>query len=354
MQVALLPGDGIGLEIVPQAVKVLQALERPGLKFTFVEAPVGGTAIELAGTPLPDETVSIVRASDAILFGAVGDPKYDLLPHDRKPGFALRKLRKDFGLFCNLRPVKLLDALKDASSLKPEIVAGLDMLIVRELNGDIYYGTPRGVTGEKGNRTGTNTMVYTEAQIERISHAAFRAAQARRRKVCSIDKSNVLETMGLWRQVVTSVGREYPDVELTHMLVDSAAMMLVRHPTRFDVMLTPNLFGDILSDQASMLTGSIGMLPSASMGEGHFGLYEPIHGSAPDLAGKNAANPIATILSAAMMLRYSFELPKEADRLEAAVLRSLDEGLRTADIAHAGETVSGTNQAGDSIVASLR
>jgi 3-isopropylmalate dehydrogenase len=354
MQIAVLPGDGIGLEIVPQAVKVLKALERPGLKFAFAEAPVGGTAIDLFGTPLPDETLATIRASEAILFGAVGDPKYDHLSQDKKPGFALRKLRKDFNLFSNLRPVRLLDALKDASSLKPEIVAGLDLLIVRELNGDIYYGTPRGVSVENGERVGTNTMRYTESQIARISHVAFQAAGARRRKVCSIDKSNVLEAMGLWREVVTEVGAQYPDIELTHMLVDSAAMMLVRDPCRFDVMLTPNLFGDILSDQASMLTGSIGLLPSASLGEGKFGLYEPIHGSAPDLAGKNMANPIATILSAAMMLRYSFDLPAEADRIEAAVLRALSNGLRTGDIAQKGDTVSRTTEVGDIIVDALQ
>lgn len=353
MQIAVLPGDGIGLEIVPQAVKVLKALERPGLKFGFTEAAVGGTAIDQFGNPLPEETLAVVRGSDAILFGAVGDPKFDHLPQDKKPGFALRKMRQEFGLFSNLRPVKLFDVLKDASSLKPEIVAGLDLLIVRELNGDIYYGTPRGITVENGERVGTNTMRYTESQIERIAHVAFQAARARRGKVCSIDKSNVLETMGLWREVVTAVGKQYPDIALSHQLVDSAAMMLVRNPTQFDVMLTPNLFGDILSDQASMLTGSIGLLPSASMGEGTFGLYEPIHGSAPDLAGKNMANPIATILSAAMMLRHSFDLPAEADRVEAAVLRALTDGLRTGDIAQKGDSVSGTRETGDIIVNAL-
>lgn len=354
MQIAVLAGDGIGNEIVPEAIKVLKAIERPGLTFEFRHAVMGGAAIDLHGVPLPDETVAVARGCEAILFGAVGDPKYDSQPHERKPGFALRKLRKDFGLFSNLRPVKLLAALSGASTLKPEVVTGLDLLIIRELNGDIYYGTPRGVTGDKGQRVGTNTMVYTEQQIERISHVAFIAARSRRGQVCSIDKSNVLETMGLWREVVTDVGQKYPDVELTHMLVDSAAMMLVRDPKRFDVMLTPNLFGDILSDQASMLTGSIGLLPSASMGEGRFGLYEPIHGSAPDLAGKNLANPIATILSAAMMLRHTFELPNEADRIEAAVLRALDDGLRTADIAQHGEAVSGTAEAGDQVVNALR
>jgi 3-isopropylmalate dehydrogenase len=354
MKIAVLPGDGIGLEIVPQAVKVLKALERPGLAFEFSEAPVGGTAIDLAGKPLPDETLAVVNSAAAVLFGAVGDPKFDALPQGEKPGFALRKLRKEFGLFSNLRPVRLLPALASASTLKPEVVAGLDLLIVRELNGDIYYGTPRGIDMRDGERVGTNTMQYTESQIARIAHVAFAAARGRRGKVCSIDKSNVLETMGLWREVVTEVGKDYPDVALTHMLVDSAAMQLVRNPLQFDVMLTPNLFGDILSDQASMLTGSIGLLPSASLGEGGFGLYEPIHGSAPDLAGRNLANPIATILSAAMLLRHSFDLITEAERIEAAVLLALNEGLRTADIAGPGETVTGTAEAGDRIVAALR
>lgn len=354
MRIAVMPGDGIGAEIVPQAVKVLEALKRPGLSFEFEEVPVGGEAIELSGEPLPRDTLRAAEAADAILFGAVGAPKYDHLPNAQKPGFALRSLRKHFGLYSNLRPVRLVEALIDASTLKPDVVRGLDLLIIRELNGDIYYGVPRGISTSDGQRIGVNTMHYTEAQIERIAHDAFSIARGRGRKVCSIDKSNVLETMQLWREVVTEVGRSYPDVALTHMLVDSAAMMLVRDPKRFDVILTPNLFGDILSDQASMLTGSIGLLPSASLGQGSFGLYEPIHGSAPDIAGLNIANPIATILSSAMMLRYSLDLPMEADRVEAAVLSAVNDGLRTSDIARPGELVSGTVEAGEIIIDALR
>jgi 3-isopropylmalate dehydrogenase len=353
MKIAVLAGDGIGPEIVPEAVKVLKALERPGLCFDFEEAPVGGVAIDLAGDPLPPETIAVIDRSDAVLFGAVGTPKYDHLPQDRKPGAGLRRLRKDRQLFANFRPVKLMEALIDASSLKPDVIAGLDILIIRELNGDVYYGTPRGLVEENGERVGINTMRYSASEIERIAHVAFDAARKRDRRLCSVDKSNVLETMGLWRSVVTEVGKAYPDVTLTHQLVDSAAMILVRDPKSFDVMLTPNLFGDILSDQASMLTGSIGLLPSASLGAGRFGLYEPIHGSAPDIAGRNVANPIATILSAAMMLRYSLDLPAEADRIEAAVQSALVDGLRTADLAGPGEAVSSTRETGDAVVAKL-
>ena len=353
MRIAVLPGDGIGLEIIPQAIKVLRALERPGLTFEFVEAPVGGTAIKSHGTPLPEDTLRIAGDADAVLFGAVGDPAYDHLPQHEKPGSAIRMLRKTFGLYANLRPVRLIPALAGASSLKPEIIAGLDILIVRELNGDIYYGTPRGVGVHEGERYGINTMHYTAGQIERISHVAFRAARERSGKVCSVDKSNVLETMGLWREVVTEVGREYPDVALSHMLVDSAAMQLVRDPCQFDVLLTPNLFGDILSDQASMLTGSIGLLASGSLGERSFGLYEPIHGSAPDIAGRDMANPIAAILSAAMLLRHSLALPDEAERIEAAVVRALNSGLRTADLARGAETPLGTDAAGTAILEAL-
>jgi 3-isopropylmalate dehydrogenase len=353
MKIAVLAGDGIGPEIVPEAVKVLKALERPGLCFDFEEAPVGGVAIDLAGDPLPPETIAVIDRSDAVLFGAVGTPKYDHLPQDRKPGAGLRRLRKDRQLFANFRPVKLMEALIDASSLKPDVIAGLDILIIRELNGDVYYGTPRGLVEENGERVGINTMRYSASEIERIAHVAFDAARKRDRRLCSVDKSNVLETMGLWRSVVTEVGKAYPDVTLTHQLVDSAAMILVRDPKSFDVMLTPNLFGDILSDQASMLTGSIGLLPSASLGAGRFGLYEPIHGSAPDIAGRNVANPIATILSAAMMLRYSLDLPAEADRIEAAVQAALADGLRTRDLAGRGEAASSTTDAGDAVVARL-
>lgn len=353
MQIAVLAGDGIGAEVVPEAIKVLKAIERPGLSFAFEPGLVGGAAIAATGTPLPSETMAMVRSSRAVLLGAVGDPRYDHLPHDKKPGVALRRLRIELGLFSNLRPVRLVDALTNASPLKPEFISGLDLLIIRELNGDVYYGTPRGISVENGERVGVNTMRYTESQIARIAHVAFKAARERRRRVCSIDKSNVLETMRLWRDVVSEIAREYPDVELTHMLVDSAAMMLVRQPLRFDVLLTPNMFGDILSDQAAMLTGSIGLLPSASLGNDGLGLYEPVHGSAPDLAGKNVANPIAAILSAALMLRHTLDLPEEADRIEAAVRRALSDGLRTADIAVAGDVVSGTREAGDAIVAAL-
>jgi len=353
MHIAVLAGDGIGAEVVPEAIKVLRAIERPGLKFGFEPGLIGGAAIAEVGDPLPAESLAMARSADAILLGAVGDPRYDSWPHDKKPGVALRRIRIELELYSNLRPVKLLDTLAASSPLKPEVIAGLDLLIVRELNGDVYYGKPRGISLENGERVGTNTMRYSESQIVRIAHVAFAAARMRRSRVCSVDKSNVLETMRLWREVVSEVASSYPDVELTHMLVDTAAMMLVRQPLRFDVILAPNMFGDILSDQASMLTGSIGLLPSASLGSGRRGLYEPVHGSAPDLAGQNVANPIATILSAAMMLRHSLDLPTEADRIEDAVRKALADGLRTADIAAPGEIVSGTREAGDAVVAAL-
>ena len=354
MKIAVLAGDGIGPEIVPQALKVLRALDPDGTRFTFAEAPVGGAGLEAAGDPLPRATLDIVLASDAVLFGAVGAPQYDRNPHAMKPGAALRRLRKELGLFANFRPVKLFPELIHASTLKPEVIEGLDMLIVRELNSDIYYGTPRGpVETTSGGRASINTMYYAADEIERIAHVAFQAARGRRRKVCSIDKANVLETMALWREVVTEVGRAYPDVELTHQLVDSAAMSLVRNPLQFDVLLAGNLFGDILSDEASMLTGSIGLLPSASLGDGGRGLYEPIHGSAPDIAGRDIANPIATILSAAMMLRHSFGLEAEAARVEQAVRDVLAAGLATSDLALPGARILGTNAMGDAVVAAL-
>ncbi len=354
MKIAILAGDGIGPEIMPQAVKVLRALPSLGNELDLEEAPIGGAALDAEGDPLPPRTLDLARRADAILFGAVGAPRYDHLPPEKKPGYGLRRMRKELDLFANFRPARMFPELASASTLKPEVVADLDLLILRELTGDLYYGTPRGRTSnEPGHRAAVNTMRYTEQEIARIAHVAFRAARLRRRKVCSVDKANVLETMMLWREVVTEVGREYPDVELTHMYVDAAAMMLVRAPRSFDVMVCPNLFGDILSDQASMLTGSIGLLPSASLGAGKSGLYEPIHGSAPDIAGQDVANPIAAILSAAMMLRHSLDRPAEADRVEGAVRRVLQAGLRTADIAEKGCQLVGTQAMGEAIAAAL-
>jgi 3-isopropylmalate dehydrogenase len=354
MKIAILAGDGIGPEIMPEAVKVLRALPGIGNQLDLEEAPIGGAALEIEGDPLPPQTLDLARRADAILFGAVGAPRYDSLPPEKKPGYGLRRMRKELDLFANFRPARLFPELAAASTLKPEVVAGLDLLILRELTGDVYYGTPRGrVVDSAGGREAVNTMRYTEREIARIAHVAFRAARGRRRQVCSVDKANVLETMVLWREVVTEVARDYPDVELTHMYVDAAAMMLVREPRRFDVMVCPNLFGDILSDQASMLTGSIGLLPSASLGEGSRGLYEPIHGSAPDIAGRDAANPIAVILSAAMMLRHSLDRPEAAGQVEAAVRKVLRAGLRTADIAEPGCRVVGTRAMGDAIAAAL-
>lgn len=354
MRVAVLPGDGIGQEILPEAVKALQAAT-PGLAVQVTAGEIGWTAVQRTGQALPEATRTLVEASDAILFGAVGGPEYDAWKTAKGQRSALLTLREELKLFANYRPVQLFPELENASTLKPEVIRGLDLLIVRELNGDIYFGAPRGVVAaEAGAREAVNTMRYTEAQIRQVAHAAFRAARSRRRKICSVDKANVLETMALWRAVVTEVGRDYPDVELTHLLVDAAAMSLVRHPTRFDVILTGNMFGDILSDEAAMLTGSLGMIPSASLGHGGKGLYEPIHGSAPDIAGRNIANPIAAILSAALMLRLGFGLEAEARRIEAGVRRALARGLRTADIAEPGTTPVGTSQMGDAIAAAIR
>jgi 3-isopropylmalate dehydrogenase len=351
-KIAVLAGDGVGPEIMPQAIKVLRAIG--GDMFVFEKGAVGGAGLEAADDPLPPATLDIVLRSDAILFGAAGLPKYDHLPHDRKPGFALRRLRKELGLFANFRPVKLFPELIDASTLKPEVIDGLDILIVRELNSDIYYGTPRGaVETPTGERASINTMRYTESEIARIAHVAFQAARTRKRKLCSIDKANVLEVSGLWREVVTEVGREYPDVALSHQLVDSAAMSLIRNPLQFDVIVAGNLFGDILSDQASMLTGSIGLLPSSSLGDNNKGMYEPIHGSAPDIAGKDIVNPIAMILSAAMMLRDSFGMEAEAARIENAVRSVLAAGIATPDLALPGARIVGTREMGDAIVAAL-
>ena len=354
MRVAVLPGDGIGPEIVAQA---LRALKKVDPRLEFQEMPVGGAAYAAQGDPLPEKTLSLAKQADAVLFGAVGDPKYDSLPRAKRPEQAILGLRKGLGLFANLRPATVHPELAAASSLRAELVSGLDVLIVRELTGDIYFGQPKGIrerTGSKGGeREGFDTMVYSESEIRRIARVGFDAARKRARRLCSVDKANVLETSQLWREVVTQEAKSFPDVELTHMYVDNCAMQLVRNPKQFDVIVTGNMFGDILSDEASMLTGSIGMLPSASLDERGKGLYEPIHGTAPDIAGKGVANPLATILSAAMMLRYSLKNEDGARRIEAAVTKVLREGLRTADIHTAGTRKVGTAQMGDAVVANL-
>ncbi len=355
MKIAVLPGDGVGTEVIAEALKVLAALRREGLAFEMEQASVGGAAYDTSGDPLPDATLELAKKADAILFGAVGDPRYDALPREKRPEQAILRLRKELGLFANLRPASVFPELADASTLKPEVVAGLDILIVRELTGDIYFGQPRGIRKvEGGMREGFDTMRYTDEEIRRIAHAGFRAARKRKRKLCSVDKANVLETSQLWREVVSVVGEEYAEVELVHMYVDNAAMQLLKNPGQFDVIVTGNMFGDILSDEASMLTGSIGMLPSASLDEKGKGLYEPIHGSAPDIAGKNLANPLAAILSAAMMLRYSFDQDRVAVRVEGAVKKVLAQGYRTADIFRQGTRRVGTREMGDAVVAELR
>ncbi len=353
-RILVLPGDGIGPEIVAEAVKILHALQRDhGLDVTLEEGLLGGCAVDATGEPYPARTQAQARAADAILLGAVGGPRYDSLPRPQRPERGLLAIRKDLKLFANLRPAVVFPQLAAASSLKPEVVAGLDILIVRELTGDVYFGEPRGIETRDGERVGINTMIYSESEIRRIAHVAFQAAQKRQGRLCSVDKMNVLETTQLWRDVVCEVAAEYPDVALSHMLVDNAAMQLVRNPKQFDVMVTGNLFGDILSDEASMLTGSIGMLPSASLDADGKGLYEPIHGSAPDIVGRGVANPLATILSLGMMLRYSLGRTDLAERVEAAVSRVLDQGLRTADIARPGEATVGTVAMGDAVVAAL-
>jgi len=354
-RIAVLPGDGIGPEIVEQAVRVLRALD---LDLELTEAPVGGAAYAAHGHPLPESTLALARQSDAVLFGAVGDWKYDHLERALRPEQAVLGLRKALRLFANLRPAILYPELANASSLKPEVVAGLDILIVRELTGDIYFGQPRGVRTLEdgpfaGERQGYDTMHYAESEIRRIAHVAFQAAAGRQGRLCSVDKANVLETSQFWRDIMIDVAREYPKVELSHMYVDNAAMQLVREPKAFDVVVTGNLFGDILSDEAAMLTGSIGMLPSASLNASRQGLYEPSHGSAPDIAGQNVANPLATILSAAMMLRYSLDAAPAADRIEAAVQAVLAQGLRTADIHEAGTTRVSTIEMGDAVLKAL-
>ncbi len=353
MKIAILPGDGIGPEIMAEAVKVIDVLRRDGMKIETESALVGGAAYDAHGHPLPPATLTLARQADAVLFGSVGGPQYDALPREHRPEKAILGLRKECDFFANLRPATVFPELADASSLKAEIVAGLDLMIIRELTGDIYFGEPRSITGEKGSRVGINTMHYTEAQIRRILHVGFKTARQRSKRLCSIDKMNVLEAMQLWRDIAIEIAPEYPDVELTHMLVDNAAMQLVRNPKHFDVMVCGNMFGDILSDEASMLTGSIGMLPSASLDAAGKGLYEPIHGSAPDIAGKGVANPLAQILSLAMMMRYTFNLPDVAMRIESAVRKTLASGLRTGDIARKGEAACGTKAMGDAVMANL-
>ena len=353
-KIAVLPGDGIGVEIVAEAVKVLEHLKNDGLDLELTEAPIGGAGYDAAGKPLPDETLALVKEADSILLGAVGGPQYEALPRELRPERGLLGLRSELGLFANLRPAILYPQLADASSLKPEVVAGLDIMIVRELTGGIYFGEPRGIrTKDNGEREGYNTLVYSESEVDRISRVAFDIAMKRGKKLCSVDKANVLEVSELWRETVVKVGEEYNDVELSHMYVDNAAMQLVKWPKQFDVMVTKNMFGDILSDAAAMLTGSIGMLPSASLDENSKGMYEPIHGSAPDIAGKGVANPLATILSIAMMLRYSLNEPSLADKIDAAVGRVLDKGLRTPDIMAEGCTEIGTAAMGDAVLAEL-
>lgn len=354
-KIAVLPGDGIGPEIVTEAVKVLEYLHREhGLKVELEQAPVGGAAYDQHGTPLPDTTLALAREADSVLLGAVGGPKWDQLDASLRPEKALLGLRSELELFSNLRPAVLFPQLVGASTLKSGVVSNLDIMIVRELTGGIYFGQPRGVrTLESGEREGYNTLVYSESEIKRIAHSAFRIAHKRNKQVCSVDKANVLETSVLWREVVSEVSAEYPDVALTHMYVDNAAMQLVRAPKQFDVIVTSNLFGDILSDAAAMLTGSIGMLPSASLDKDSKGMYEPIHGSAPDIAGEGIANPLATILSVAMLLRYSLDAGDIAMRIERAISEVLDWGLRTTDIFTGEGRKVGTAEMGDAVVKAL-
>ena len=353
MKIALLAGDGIGPEILREAVGVLDVLRREGLPIETEEALVGGAAYDAHGDPLPAATLELVKQADAVLFGAVGGPRYDALPRDKRPEKAILGLRKECDFFANLRPATVFPELADASTLKPEVVSGLDLMIVRELTGDIYFGEPRGIEGAKPHRVGYNTMRYTEPQIRRILHSGFRTARQRGKRLTSVDKMNVLETTQLWRDIAEEMASEYPDVRLSHMLVDNCAMQLVRNPRQFDVIVTGNMFGDILSDEASMLTGSIGMLPSASLDANGKGLYEPIHGSAPDIAGKGVANPLATILSAAMMFRYTFKKADVAERIEKAVRGALAAGHRTADIASKGTKPITTTAMGAAVVKAL-
>lgn len=354
MKILILSGDGIGPEIVAQAERVLGYLDQKyELNIVLDYGLIGGCAVDQTGLPFPDLTLQKAKDADAILLGAVGGPQYDVLERAKRPEQGLLSIRKALNLFANLRPAQVFESLAHASSLKNELVAGLDILIVRELTGDIYFGQPRGIELRNGERVGFNTMIYSESEIKRIAHVAFQSAQKRGKKLCSVDKMNVLETTQLWRDVLIEVAAEYPDVVLTHMLVDNAAMQLVRNPKQFDVMVTGNIFGDILSDEASMLTGSIGMLPSASLDENNKGLYEPIHGSAPDIAGMDIANPLATILSVAMMFKYTFNRIDIAEEIERAVKKVLAEGYRTRDIAGRGEQSIGCSAMGDAVLAQL-
>ncbi len=350
----ILPGDGIGPEVVGQTLRVIETLQRRhGFDCELTQGLIGGAAIDAHGSPLPDETLTKAQKADAVLMGAVGGPKWDAIPREIRPERGLLKIRSALGLYANLRPCLCFDELADASTLKPEVLKGLDILIVRELTGGIYYGQPRGIVIENGERTGINTERYSESEIERIAHSAFGFARLRNKRVCSVDKANVLESSQLWREIMERVAKSYPDVALSHMYVDNAAMQLVRAPKSFDVLVTGNIFGDILSDIGAQLTGSIGMLPSASLNQSGKGLYEPVHGSAPDIAGKGIANPLATILSLAMMLRYSLKQNALAQKVEAAVKQVLATGLRTADIARAGEKSISTTDMGQAVIAQL-
>jgi 3-isopropylmalate dehydrogenase len=354
-RITLLPGDGIGPEIMAVAVEVMQVVgQQLDLAFEFEEALIGGAAIEATGEPLPAQTLATCKASDAVLLAAIGGYKWDTLPRHLRPETGLLGLRAGLELFANLRPAKILPQLIDASSLKREVVEGVDIMVVRELTGGIYFGQPKGVFAtETGEKRGVNTMAYAESEIDRIGRVAFEAARKRRKQLCSVDKANVLEVSQLWRDRITALASEYPDVELSHMYVDNAAMQLVRNPRQFDTIVTGNLFGDILSDEAAMLTGSIGMLPSASMGASGPGLFEPVHGSAPDIAGQDKANPLAQVLSAAMMLRYGLNQPEASDRIEQAVMKVLDEGKRTGDIMSEGMTPLGCKAMGDALMQAL-
>lgn len=353
-KILILPGDGIGKEIVAQAVKVIDSLNaNHDMGMSLVEGLIGGVAYEETGSPLPEETINSAKSCDSILLGAVGGPKWESLERDLRPERGLLGIRAELDLFANLRPAILYPQLANASSLKTEIVSGLDLMIVRELVGGIYFGEPRGVEVRDGERFGINSATYYESEIARIGHSAFQIAQKRGKRVCSVDKANVLEVCELWREVMEEVSRDYSDVALSHMYVDNAAMQLVRDPKQFDVMVTSNLFGDVLSDCAAMLTGSIGMLPSASLNKNNYGMYEPIHGSAPDISGKDIANPLATILSVSMMLRYSLDQQELADKINSAVSEVLDQGYRTSDISSEGDKIVGTEEMGDLIVKAI-
>ena len=353
-KIAILPGDGIGPEVAEQAVRVIEAINtKHNTGFECPTAPMGGAAYDLHGHPLPPETLVLAQECDAVLLGAVGGPKWEAIQREHRPERALLGIRKALNLFANLRPATLFPQLADASTLKPDVVSGLDIMIVRELTGGIYFGQPRGLEERDGQRMGFNTLTYTESEIRRIGHVAFQTAMLRDKRVCSVDKANVLEVSELWREIMISVGQEYPEVELSHMYIDNACMQLVRAPKQFDVLVTTNLFGDILSDAASMLTGSIGMLPSASLDQHGKGMYEPVHGSAPDIQGQGIANPLATILSVAMMMRSTFQLPEIAASIENAVALTLESGLRTADIAVAGQSACSTSKMGDAVISQL-